>query len=113
MPAHVRLRSYQTGLRNPAVVDSIKAAMRAGRFDFALEVARLDGWRDDRGTYYINDGNHRMVAALEVERETGDPWAVHALLEHGRWVTQGSPPAGHRPMPSRRWWGWLRNQVGL
>lgn len=87
--------------------------MREGWFGFTLEAARIDGWRDDRGAYYINDGNHRMVAALEIEQETGDPWAVHALLEHGRWITQAPPPAGHGPMPARGWWGWLRNKIGL
>jgi filamentous hemagglutinin len=113
VPANIRLRSYQTGLRNTAAVDTIKAAMREGWFGFALEPARLDGFRDPWGVYYITDGNHRMVAALEIERETGDPWAVHALLEHGRWVAVEVAPAGHRPMPGRGWWGWLRNWIGV
>jgi filamentous hemagglutinin len=113
VPAKIRLRSYQTGLRNPAAVDMIKAAMQEGWFDFTEELARLDGWRDARGWYYISDGSHRMVAALDIERETGDPWAVHALLQYGRWIDCDVPPRGHRPMPSRRWWDRLRNYLGL
>ncbi len=108
-----RIRSCQIGLRNPALVDQIKADMQAGRYAFSEPRGQIAGWRDARGTFYVNDGNHRMVAALELFRETGNPEFVLDLLRSCRWAEVVSPPIGHRPMPARDWWRRLRNRLGL
>src|SRR5437588_191570 len=108
-----RIRSCQIGLQKPAQIDQIKADMRASRFYYSEPRAIIAGWRDSRGTYYINDGNHRMAAALELFRETGNAEFVLSLLRWGRWTETRSAPIGHRPMPTRGWWGRLRNWIGL
>ncbi len=113
MLRHIKFRSYQTGLSKPGKVDTLKADMSAGQFDFARSFPLPSGYRDEFGTYYIVDGHHRLVAALEIERETGDSWAVHALLECGVWNDQVPPPSGHGPMPSRRWWRRLLERFGF
>ena len=108
-----RIRSCQIGLRNPAQVDQIKADLVAGRFAFSEPRARIAGWRDANGIYYVNDGNHRKVAALELFRETGNPEFVLALLQWGRWAEAVSAPIGQRPMPARDRWARLRNWLGF
>jgi filamentous hemagglutinin len=107
-----RIRGTQIGLRNPALVDAIKAAMRAGTFRFAEPAGRIAGVLDRSGTYHIQEGHHRMAAALELLRETGDDRYVAELLAWGVW--EGEPaPRDSRPMPSRTWWGRFRNQIGF
>jgi len=99
------------GLRNPASVDAIKADMRAGAFRFSEPSGQIGGVLDPSGTYHVQEGHHRMVAALELYRETGDDRYVMELLLRGRWTLVGRPRSS-RPMPARAWWGRLRNWVG-
>lgn len=33
----------------------------------------IAGYTDKKGVYYVSDGNHRMVTAVEYYNETGDP----------------------------------------
>jgi hypothetical protein len=54
------------------MVDQIKEAMRAGRFRFESLEGQIFGWKDAKGTYYICEGHHRVVAALEMFWEDGD-----------------------------------------
>lgn len=44
--------------------------------------------------------------------ETGDTTHVRSLLEHGLFES-GQALYGSRPLPSRSWWGALRNWIGL
>jgi hypothetical protein len=105
-----KIRGTQVGLQRPAQVDSIKAAMRAGTFNYAASV--ISGFVDPRGVYHIYEGHHRMVAALELERETGDSMYVLNLLIAGAWTDWPRAPLDSRPMPARTWWGWFRNRLG-
>lgn len=59
-----------------------------------------DGYRDAKGVYYITEGHHRMVAAFEVYKSTGNASAINALLQNGTWRTVTSAPAAARPLPS-------------
>lgn len=107
-----RIRGTQVGLRNPASVNAIKADMVAGRFRFTDPDGRIGGVLDLNGTYHVEDGHHRMVAALEVWHATGDDRYVRELLAHGRWEDLPAPRRS-RPMPARDWWGRLRNRIGF
>ncbi|HZT82568.1 MAG TPA: hypothetical protein VFA26_20230 [Gemmataceae bacterium] len=108
-----RIRGTQIGLDHPDTVDQIKADMVAGRFAYHEPQARIGGYRDARGTYHVGGGHHRMVAALEILAETGDETPVRELLRWGLWADVPKAPAVSRPMPSRHWWGALRNRLGL
>src|SRR5262249_28883592 len=61
-----RIRGTQLGLKNPALVDQLKAAMRAGQFHFHEIRAQVGGVRDRKGVYHVVDGHHRIVAAWEI-----------------------------------------------
>jgi len=108
-----RLRGTQIGLSNPRQIEQLKADMRQGQFAYGETHARICGVRDPSGTYHIKVGHHRMVAALELYRETGDPSALRALMQWGLWDDVAEPPLDSRPMPARYWWGALRNWLGI
>jgi hypothetical protein len=105
-----RIRGTQIGLRAPAAVDRIKTDMLAGRFPYHEWRAQIGGYRDARGKYHIQEGHHRMVAALEILAETGNSTPVRELLRWGHWEGVPKAPTISRPMPSRSWWGALRNR---
>ena len=106
------IRGTQIGLKFPDQVDAIKADMKAGRFDFRELRARIGGVRDRRGVYHVVEGHHRMVAAIELFRETGDSRAVQQLLQWGNFAEVDRPPLDSRPLPCRDWWGRFRNWLG-
>jgi filamentous hemagglutinin len=105
-----RIRGTQVGLRDPAAVDGIKRDMREGRFAYHEPRGRVGGYRDSRGARHVIEGHHRMVAALEILTETGDEMPLRELLRWGLWADVPMAPTDSRPMPSRRWWGALRNR---
>jgi hypothetical protein len=107
-----RIRGTQVGLRNPGLVDEIKAAMRAGRYAFQEPRSQIGGVLDPRGTYHVEEGHHRMAAGLELFAKTGEATFAQDLLRWGRW-TRKQAPSNSRPMPARDWWGKLRNWLGF
>ena len=108
-----RIRGTQVGLRNPDLVATLKAEMLQGTFAYSEVRGQIGGVRDQHGTYHIGEGHHRMVAALEIYTEIGDAAAVLTLISCGRWSQIDRPPSGSRPLPSRKWWGALRNRLGI
>lgn len=108
-----RIRGTQIGLDHPDAVDQIKADMRAGQFLYQELRARIAGVRDPRGTYHVKVGHHRMAAAMELYRETGDATAVLELMRWGFWDPVDRPPIDSRPLPARRGWAALRNWLGF
>jgi hypothetical protein len=107
-----RIRGTQIGLRDPTTVDHIKRDMLAGRYAYEEPRGRIGGILDLRGTYHVGEGHHRMCAALEILRETGDDRPVRLLLQWGDWEHKDRPPTS-RPMPARHWWGRLLNRLGI
>lgn len=106
------IRDTQVGVRDWSVVDRIKFDMRAGQYAFHERRGQIGGVRDPRGTYYVVEGHHRMVAALECFYESGDAAAVLELLRWGQWTEIDRPPSDRRPSPARHWWGAFRNWIG-
>ena len=107
------IRGTQVGLKNPDLVDQIKASMRAGQFPYDEIVCRVIGIRDSEGTYHVKEGHHRMVAAFELYWETGDSSYVRNLISNGDFHEQENPPIESRPLPARHWWGAFRNWLGI
>lgn len=108
-----RIRGTQIGLGNPGQVDTIKADMVAGNYAYQEPRGQIAGVRDVLGTYHVKDGHHRMAAAVEIHRETGDRAAVLELLDWGKWDEVDQPPIDSRPLPGRDWWSALRNWLGF
>jgi hypothetical protein len=104
-----KIRGTQEGLRDPALVEQIKADMKAGRFAFHELRGQIAGVRDPKGVYYVRVGHHRMAAAMEIYRETHDPTPVLELLRWGNWDQVDNPPNDRAPLPGRDWWGAFRN----
>jgi hypothetical protein len=107
------IRGTQIGLRNPTMIDRLKAEMAARIYPYEEERGQIGGVIDPRGIYHVIEGHHRMVAALELFQETGDDTAVRALLKWGRWSLVAEPPSDSRPFPSRSKWGAFRNWLGI
>jgi hypothetical protein len=100
-------------LKNPEQVDQIKADMLAKRFAYHEARGRVTGLHGPRGVYYVKDGHHRMVAAMEIYKETGDATPVLELIRWGKWDESDHRPIDRRPLPARDWWGAFRNWLGL
>lgn len=107
-----RIRGTQIGLRNWFLVDQIKSDMRAGQYTFHERRGQIGGVRDRRGIYYVIEGHHRMVAALEWFHESGDATGVLELVRWGQWTELEKSPSDRRPLPARHWWGAFRNWIG-
>ena len=107
-----RIRGTQKGLKDPRQVDRLKADMLAGTFDYLTVRAKVSGIRDAGMVFHVVDGHHRMVAALEIYEETGDMMPVRQLLAWGKWDDVPHPHPESRPIPSRHWWGAIRNWIG-
>jgi filamentous hemagglutinin len=103
------IRGTQVGLKNPALVDQIKAQMRSGQFTYDEIGCRVIGIRDHEETYHVKDGHHRMVAAFELHWETGDSSFVKNLITFGRWDDTGNPPIDSCSLPARTLWRAIRN----
>lgn len=96
------IKSLQTGLRNPQQVDAIKNDMVSGNYRFTAPEGRIAGYVDSKGNYYISEGNHRMVAAQEIYKKTGDHSYIDKLLQNGLWTQTKNAPVGAKPMPVRK-----------
>ncbi|MCE4056175.1 hemagglutinin repeat-containing protein [Pseudomonas sp. Au-Pse12] len=96
------IKSMQVGLRNPQQVDQIKNDMLSNNYRFTAPEGRIAGYVDSKGTYYVSEGNHRMVAAQEIYKKTGDASFIEQLLKNGSWTKTASAPAGARSLPTRK-----------
>lgn len=83
VPAYIK--STQVGLGQPAKVDYYKKLMKDGLFKFDKDEFIVAGFRDSKGIYYMSEGNHRMVAAIELYNETGSAKYIEGLIKNGRW----------------------------
>lgn len=72
-----------------AKVAQIKNDMLNGNYDFTAPRGRIAGFINDAGDYMINEGNHRMQAAMQIYQETGDSSNVMKLIENGLWTPTG------------------------
>ncbi|CNK46911.1 putative hemolysin [Yersinia intermedia] len=96
------IKSMQVGLRNPRQVDQLKNDMVSGNYKFTAPEGRIAGYVDSKGNYYISEGNHRMVAAQEIYKKTGDASYIEKLIQNGSWTQTKNAPAGTSSMPTRK-----------
>ena len=86
----------QSAIREQSVVSQIQNDMLNGKYRFESTEGRIGGWRDG-GQYFISEGHHRMRAAMNIFKETGDPTFVNKLLQNGLWAP--GPPNMVAPLP--------------
>ncbi|OCG38894.1 hypothetical protein A9G29_10125 [Gilliamella sp. Fer2-1] len=96
------IKGTQVGLRDPASVDRLKNDMLSGNFNFEADFGRIGGYIDNKGNYYVGAGHHRMVAAMEIYKATGDASYIRKLIKNGRWTPIDKPPVDMRPLPKRK-----------
>lgn len=66
------IKGLQIGLRNPRVALQIMEDMLAGTFDYTAKEGIIAGFVDSKGMYYVSEGHHRMAAAFEIFKKTGN-----------------------------------------
>ena len=96
------IKGTQVGLRDPAQIDLMKSDMLNGSFEFTATRGKIAGYIDSKGNYYITEGHHRMAAAQEIYKTTGDATYIHKLLENGKWDKTNKVPVDARPLPTRK-----------
>ncbi len=81
-PPGIILESTQPGLNSDKVtqIPGLIRSMANGE-----SIPATGGYRDGN-RFIISEGNHRMAAALEMYKQTGNPQYVQRLLNEGRWT---------------------------
>ncbi len=100
VPAYIK--STQVGLGQPAKVDYYKKLMKDGSFKFDKDEFIVAGFRDSKGIYYVSEGNHRMVAAIELYNETGSAKYIEGLIKNGRWNYDANYSGSKFRIPMRK-----------
>ncbi len=96
------IKSGQVGLGDPDVVDLIKADMLKNFYSYKAPSGIIAGYVDKKGVYYVTEGNHRMVAAVEIYNETGEIKYINQLLDNGNWTKIDNPIVDSKPLPVRK-----------
>lgn len=74
---------------------------------------RSRGFAAKNGFYHKGEGHHRMAAALEIYKKTGDSNFVNKLIENGRWDPINTAPSNSVPMSSRYFWERMKNKLAF
>lgn len=84
------IRMTQSFIDNVKVLD-IKSKMTSKIFDFKKDDNKI-GYEFLENVYYITEGHHRMQAALELWKETGNYEYVRNLIKNGlKWDIKKKP----------------------
>jgi RHS repeat-associated protein len=83
-------------------VAELKNAMLGGKYRFTDPEGQIGGWINSKGEYMIGEGHHRMQAALDAAKESGDMSYVQQLLQNGRWTRVNQFPTPSIPLPPVR-----------
>ncbi|HCR56653.1 MAG TPA: hemagglutinin [Raoultella sp.] len=100
VPAYIK--STQIGLGKPETVDIYKQQMKDGTFLLTPGKGIIAGYTDSKGMYYVSDGNHRMVAAVEFYNETGSSKYIETLIKNGSWTYDANYTGLAKPLPMRK-----------
>ncbi|MBG2803730.1 filamentous hemagglutinin N-terminal domain-containing protein [Proteus mirabilis] len=96
------IKSGQVGLSDPDAVDLIKADMLKNFYSYKAPSGIIAGYIDKKGIYYVTEGNHRMVAAVEIYNEIGEIKYINQLLDNGSWTKIENPIVDSKPLPVRK-----------
>lgn len=111
-PYKLKSGAKQEGLDHPENVDSFKRDLLEGNWEFEGRDDPVVFWREG-DTLYISEGHHRINAALEIGQENGDWSHLEKFLECGKCVP-GTPPKNNiGRFPTRGWWSWFLECLGI
>ena len=85
-------------------IDDFKKRMLDGTFQYE-DYRQVSGLYHERsGTYFVNEGHHRLAAALEIAKEKGDWRFFKKLIERGYWSKTEAVPDRKYPLKMRTGW---------
>lgn len=76
--------------------------MLSGNYKFTAPEGRIAGYVDSKENYYISEGKHRIVAAQEIHKKTGDASYIEKLIQNDSWTQTKNAPAGASSMSARK-----------
>ena len=83
---YVVAEGSQTALRERSTIESVKEAFKTGEFEYDALDARIGGFYDGAArTYILEEGRHRLNAAVEYAHESGDWRPFITFINNGRW----------------------------
>lgn len=107
-----QIRATQRGLGSRDKAKQFISAMKSGSYRYQDAEGQIGGRLHD-GVYYVGEGHHRAVAALEWAYLTGDTKPIKNLLSFGKWYPSAEKPRHSRTMPIDDPWHRLLNHWGL
>lgn len=85
-------------------IDLFKKKMLEGTFEYNDE-RQVSGLFHERShTYFISEGHHRLAAAFEIAKESGDWSYFKKLIAHGYWYKTDEVPKNRYSLKMRTNW---------
>nr|WED67558.1 hypothetical protein PJ912_13235 [Pectobacterium colocasium] len=75
--------------------------MKKNDFNFSQLENGVSGYVDKNGKYFLQEGNHRMVAAMKLYQETGNSIYIEGLIKNGQWYYTEKYIGDIHPLPVR------------
>ncbi len=102
----VMIMSMQGGIGNWDKYDHYLKVLSNGTFDYKDDDHVVSGYYHERSrTYFVNEGNHRIAAALQIAKDTGNWAPFKKLIGHGTWSITGELPRDRYRVHVRSTWG--------
>ncbi len=106
------IRATRVGIDSKKVGEIKSDMLEPGAYKYTEPRGQIAILVDSKGIHHISEGHHRMTAALEIFKETGNAGPVRNLLRHAK-IDPQEFVAKSRPMTSRKFWGRLWNRLGF
>jgi hypothetical protein len=107
VPHFFTMSMTQTGLdpTKSKNIDDYKSRMLQKTFDYGDNRQVSGLFHPGSGTYFVSEGHHRLAAALEIARETGNWSPFKKLIQNGYWGEAAELPGERHRLAMRS--GWL------
>lgn len=93
------MSSSQPGLDTEKMkqIDGLKLKMAGGTFDYQSDIQISGFYHEGTDTFFLEEGHHRVSAALELAYETGNWSYFRKLMNTGYWDLRADvPPRRYR-----------------
>ena len=85
-------------------MDELKRKMVAGTFDYQSDVQIAGYYHEETRTFFLEEGHHRVAAALELAYETGNWTYFRKLVDAGYWDLRVDVPFSRHRLTMRGKW---------